>query len=166
MSNVLCFDPSGNWSDKEGKGTTGWSLFRKGKLISFGSISADEYSSVEHYWHSHTRLMYNLQYTVDAVVCESYKLQPGKAMQQSWSSLETPQMIGYLRMYCWVNGTDFILQDPSIKQRFTDKVLVTTGYAEKRGDKHFINGLSTNLHIRDSIRHGLYYFKYGKGKQK
>ena len=166
MTNILCFDPSGNWSDKEGKGTTGWSFFYEDILSGFNSISAEDYDSMEEYWQAHTDLLDLILDPIEVIVCESYKLQPGKAMQQSWSSLETPQLIGYLRMEAWRRGIPFILQDPSIKQRFTDKVLVTTGYAEKRPSGIHINGKSTNLHIRDSIRHGLYYYRFGEGKVK
>lgn len=157
MSRILVFDPSGNFSDREGKGTTGWALFNNDTLAEFGRIEAKDYDSVESYWHTHL-----LEVPTDTIVCESYKLQPGKAMQQSWSALETPQLIGYLRMTAWVNDIPFVFQDPSIKTRFSDEILVHMGIAEKRGGKHYIMGKPSVIHERDAIRHGLHYLKYGK----
>ena len=171
MSRVLAFDPSGNFSSREGKGVTGWALFENGKLKNFGRLSAESYNFVENYWDAHLAeiwyQMNNCNFEDCAVVCESYKLQPTKAMQQSWSALETPQLIGAMRMYSWKEiNVPFVLQDPSIKARFSDEVLVKMGIAEKRGNKYYVLGHSTVDHERDAIRHGLYYLKYGKEKQK
>lgn len=168
---ILVFDPSGNWSEKEGKGTTGWALLGgDGELVDFGDIKASDYDSIEEYWAAHCDLMYNKIRSavyVHKIVCESYKLQPAKAKQQSWSSLETPQLIGALRMYNYNEVTlrhEFVFQDPSIKARFSDEILVSSGIAEKRGKMYYINGKLTNDHMRDAIRHGLYYLRYGGKK--
>lgn len=166
MSRILCFDPSGNWSKNEGKGSTGWALFAGGELVDFGEISAENYQSVERYWYAHLELMNDLdihEVRDDKIVCESYKLQPGKAMQQSWSELETPQLIGFLRMYAWDNAIPFIFQDPKDKVRVADPILEHKGIIEKKGNRYYCMGRSTNLHMRDAIRHGIYYLKYGKG---
>lgn len=158
MSRILVFDPSGNYD--EGKGTSGWALFVDGKLNDFGDIAAYAHSSVEFYWALHRDLIYSK--AVDVVVCESFKLNPAKAGAQSWSYLETPQLIGFLRMVCWEHGRPFITQDPSTKARFADEVLEGIGIIEKRGKKHYCMGRETNLHKRDAIRHGIYFLKYGK----
>lgn len=166
---LLCFDPSGNWSEKEGKGTSGWSLFVDGELKDFGDISAEDFTQIEGYWAKHYEVIYRL--SPDIVVIESYKLQPGKAMQQSWSQLETPQLIGYLRMKCWDTGIKYYFQDPSIKTRFNDEVLADTGVIVPKekpqggrtgnGQRYYCLGRMTNLHERDAIRHGLYFLRYG-----
>lgn len=159
MGGILAFDPSGNF--EEGRGTTGWSVFdSQGELGMFGEIKATECETAEEYWDKHLGLITDVEPSV--VVCESFHLQPSKAKQQSWSALETPQLIGLLRWYCWDNNIPIVLQKPLIKQRFTDDVLEKMGVIEKRGSKYYIAGNLTNLHMRDSIRHGLYYKRYGK----
>lgn len=161
---ILAIDPSGNFTDREGKGTTGWAYFEDGKVMNYGRIAAEDYSTMEYYWREHSRLM-SAYPELDAFVCESYKLQPSKAGAQSYSSLETPQLIGYMRMAAFFGmNTPFILQDPSIKQRFTDAVLVNTGVATKKGRNHLINGQPSVIHERDAIRHGLHYLRYGSKK--
>lgn len=164
MSRVLVFDPSGNFSDREGKGTTGWALFVDGDLTEFGKLEAEGFAGPEAYWYEHLLLMMREErksITDFKVVCESYKLQPGKAMQQSWSELETPQLIGIMRMASWDKAYPFILQDPSIKSRFSDAILVDLGVVEKRGKSYYRDGRLLSLHERDAFRHGLYYLRYG-----
>lgn len=165
MPNVLiAIDPSGNFT--EGRGTTGIGVFLDGKLTYTEAISATEFANMESYWTAHTQQLLDAVrafWNFDAeVVCESYRLQRTKAMSQSGSSLETPQLIGYLRMFCWEMEIPFTLQDPAIKTRFNDDVLVNTGVVEKKGRSYFRNGKPITLHERDAIRHGLYYLRYGK----
>lgn len=169
---ILAFDPSGNHTAKEGKGTTGWATFKDGKLHTFGDIQAEGFASIEEYWYEINSLMQHYENIATygmgpgefKVICESYRLQPGKAKQQSWSSLETPQLIGYLRMSAWNLEMPFILQDPAIKARFSDTVLVEMGIAEPKNGRLYIQGRPTNNHMRDAIRHGLYYLRYGVKK--
>lgn len=157
---VLVFDPSGN--HKEGNGTTGWAMFLNGALLGFGEIKAADFKEPEAYWFEHDKLITKLR--PDVVVYETYALQAGRAMQQSWSHLETPQLIGTIRMSCWAKGIKCVGQSPSIKPRFSDQVLVNIGVAEKRPGGHYIKGERTSMHIRDAIRHGLYYIRYGDKK--
>jgi hypothetical protein len=164
---VLAFDPSGNFSSREGKGSTGWALLIDGEVKDFGEISAEDYVSAEAYWYAHVNLMKNLdihEVRNDRVVIESYKLQPGKAMVQSWSAMETPQLIGFMRMYLWEECIPVIFQDPKDKARVADDILVRAGVFELKGKKHYCLGRSTNLHMRDAIRHGIFYHRYRKDK--
>lgn len=158
---VLCFDPSGNFSKNEGSGTSGWALFDYGKLENFGEIKAEEYKSLEEYFIAHRQLI-DMK-APKKIVIESFKLQPGKAMQQSWSAMETPQLIGFIRMYAYVNLIDVVFQDPKDKIRVADPILEHMGILEKKGNKYICMGRSTNLHMRDAIRHGIFYHRYGKG---
>lgn len=161
MQKVLCFDPSGNWG-KEGDGTTGWALFEDGELKDFGKIQAHEWFTQEDYWKAHADLI--LDKTPNILVCESYNLQGNKALAQTGSSMDTPQLIGYLRMLCYHNAIHWVFQHPQDKQRVTDPILVRMGVFEKKGNKHYCIGRSTVIHERDAIRHGIYYFNWGKGK--
>lgn len=156
---VLIFDPSGNFSQREGQGTSGWAIFAEGELVEFGDIKAEQEDTVEKYWRTHARMITKNQ--PDIVVCESYKLQPGKAMAQSYSALETPQMIGYLRMICYEEAIRFVFQDPSTKLRVADPILERMGIIEKRGRMYYCKGIRTNDHMRDAIRHGIFFQRYG-----
>lgn len=161
MNRILCFDPSGNFSKGEGKGTTGWALFENDKLTDFGAIKSSDYESIEEYWQEHLILMYNAK--PDKIICESYRLQGGKQMQQTWSALETPQLIGAMRMASYTDNKPFILQDPTIKARVADEMLARWGIIQSVGSNRY-NCMDrlTNLHQRDAIRHGVFYIKYRK----
>lgn len=158
---ILSIDPSGNFT--EGKGTTGWAMFKDGKLDDFGEIKAEDQNSVELYWLAVIDLLDRTD--PDAVVCESFRLQPGKAPAQSWSHMETPQLIGALRIAAFEYNVKFVLQDPSCKARIPDNVLVKMKIIEKRNGRHYALDRPTNDHIRDAIRHGVYYHFYGRGKE-
>lgn len=162
MDRVLCFDPSGNWG-KEGDGTTGWAVFEDREIIKWGAIKAHEYFTQEEYWKAHEDLI--MEISPDTLVVESYNLQGNKALAQTGSSMDTPQLIGYLRMVAWLHNIKWVFQNPQDKQRVTDPILVRMGVLEKRGNKYYCNGKSTIIHQRDAIRHGIFYFNWGKGKQ-
>lgn len=160
LDKILCYDPSGNFSKNEGQGTTGWSYFEDGELKDFGDVKASDYDTIMMYWLGVIELIYRFSPTI--IVCESYKLQPGKAMAQSWSAMETPQMIGAIRLIAHTHGhTNFVLQDPSCKTRVADPVLEHKGIIEKRNKNYYCLDRMTNLHQRDAIRHGIYFLRYG-----
>lgn len=157
---VLVFDPSGNF--KEGNGTTGWALFKNRELKDFGEVKASHFSEAEEYWHEVAQLI--TDYKPEVMVYETYRLRASKAMEQSWSRLETPQLIGVIRWHAWSRGIKVCGQDPSLKERFRDDILISTGVAEKRPGGIFIHQRRTNMHMRDAIRHGLYYHRFGEGR--
>jgi hypothetical protein len=160
---LLSFDPAGNWGKKEGMGTTGYAVFVDGELEEFGSIKASDYPCIEAYWLAHENLI--LREWPDILLVESYKLFESKAQSQSWSTLDTPRLIGTMMMVAYKFNIHLVFQDPQQKQGVTDERLVKLGYFEKKGNRYYINGKPTIIHERDSIRHGIYYFRYGKGKQ-
>lgn len=167
---MLVFDPSGNSSAKEGFGTTGWAVFNDGKLVEFGEIASTDYKETEMYWSKHADLITKVN--PSCILCESYKLFGHKAKQQSGSSLDTPQLIGYLRMCAWTLSIPFIFQDPKDKVRFNDEVLEDYGYIQvSRGPSgkitgYMCQGKRTSMHMRDAIRHGLFALKYNKELKK
>lgn len=158
---ILTLDPSGNFSKNEGDGTTGWAIFDYGELKDFGDIASSDHKRIEEYWLAISDL---IDLSIDVVVCESYRLFAGKATAQSNSMMETPQLIGYLRMHCYKWQIPIVFQDPKDKARVTDPILVRQDVFQKKGNKHYCLGRSTNLHMRDAIRHGIYFLKYGKVK--
>lgn len=161
MRTVMCFDPSGNHS--EGDGTTGWAVFVDGELRNFGDVAASDYHSPEMYWSEVGKLI-EIRPKPDLVVCESFKLFAHKSKQQAWSEMETPQLIGYLRMVCWTNAVPLYFQDPKDKVRVADPILEHMGVIEKRGQMYYCMGRKTNLHMRDAIRHGVFFHRYNKEK--
>lgn len=157
---ILSLDPSGNWSAKEGKGTTGYAYFtNEGELITFGTVSAIEYPSITSYWDAVVGLIGNMD--VHTIVCEDYKLQAGKAKQQIWSALETPQLLGCLKYIAFKDGVKFVEQSPRDKVRVADPILVHMGVLEERNGRYYCLGRPTVIHARDAIRHGVYFFRYG-----
>lgn len=176
---ILVLDPSGNFD--EGKGVTGWALFtahmwsdeersqaNSFELEDIGDIRAKDFTSPTEYWHGVTKKVMSI-YATDLnmrLVVESYKLQANKAMAQSWSVLETSQLIGVLRYLCFQFEIDIRFQDPVCKIRFPDAILVKWGIVEKKGNLFFYKDRKTNDHMRDAIRHGLYYNRYFKGESK
>jgi hypothetical protein len=155
---VLSLDPSGNYN--EGSGTTGWAVFEDGILTEFGTISATDHNSIEGYWSQHEILIVMQQPNI--VVCESFRLFAHKQKAQTWSQMETPQLIGFLRMACWKRNVELVFQSPNDKVRVSDPILVKMGVFEKKGKNHYCNGKPTNLHMRDAIRHGVFFHRYRK----
>lgn len=158
---ILCIDPSGNHGAKEGFGTTGFALFNDGELFDFGSHPSRLYNSDVDYWAGILAQIKSYG-PVDAIVCESYKLMGHKAMQQSGSSLDTPQLIGVIRMYCYNCNTKFIFQDPKDKVRVADPILVNMGILEERNGRYYALGRQSVIHERDAIRHGVFFNRYSK----
>jgi hypothetical protein len=151
---VLCFDPSGNYT--EGFGTTGYCVSMDDNLPhKLQQIKAEDYTTRQAYWFAHKELIEKT--FPDICVIETYKLFGHKAKEQSGSSLETPQLIGYLEMVCYELKIPIVYQDPSTKARHADDILVTLGVIEKKSTKYYYKGELTSMHMRDALRHGLYY---------
>ena len=155
---VLALDPSGNHGEKEGNGTTGWSLFENGIIHNFGHVEAKIHVSAEGYWTSVLELLD--EHTPNLIVCESYKLFGHKAKQQSGSTLDTPQLIGALRVRCYNDNLPIVFQDPKDKTRVADPILVHMGILEERNGRYYALGRQTVIHSRDAIRHGVFYHRY------
>lgn len=156
----IWLDPSGNFS--EGKGTTGWATFVNGQVARFGEVKASDYASQEEYWYVVARIVTGAN--ADLIGCESYRLFGHKAQSQVQSAMETCQLIGYLRMVAYHRNIPFVMQDPSQKVRVNDENLTREGVFEKRGNNYYFEGKLTNLHMRDAIRHGIHYNRYGRKK--
>jgi hypothetical protein len=154
---MVALDPSGNYGTKDGFGTTGVAYFEDGNLVDFKDVDSVEYESTESYWQAVWLAVENQ----NVIVCESYRLFNHKALSQSGSDMATCQLIGYLRMAAWFEGIKVHFQDPSIKSRFSDDVLRATNVVTTVGKMNYVMNRLTNMHIRDAIRHGMYYAKYG-----
>lgn len=162
--NVLSFDPSGNHG-KEGMGTTGWALgdIRNEKPSEIGEIRAKDFDSPEAYWWAHLMLIEKLG--PDEIVMEGYKLYNHKGQQaekQANSELETPQLIGCIKLKCFLDDIPLAVQWASqVKTRWADKVLKAKEILES-GNK--FQGKQTSAHKRDAIRHWMHYVRYTRAK--
>lgn len=151
---ILALDPSGEW--RKGKGTTGYCYMVDGEILKAGEVKAQDFSSAPEYWSYHKSLIYG--FDPDHVVCESYQLynHPGKrAEMQSYSYMETPQLIGVITVACWEAKIPLTFQTASqAKRRWSDRLLVDEGYIQTK------KGYST--HMLDAIRHAVHFNRYGK----
>lgn len=158
----LVFDPSGNF--KEGKGTSGVAIFKDGEPAEIFEIKADNFDSADAYWDAHvTEIATRLP---DQVIMEGYRLYNHKGMKastQANSDLETPQLLGVLKHTCFSMVIPYRIQYAAdVKTRWSDKVLVNLGILEERNGRYYFKGKMTNAHMRDALRHGLHYGRYGK----
>ena len=160
---TLVFDPSGNYN--EGKGTTGWAQYYDGNLITVGQLRAAEFKSRNDYWDSHIKLIQALE--PDVLVVESFRLYANKAKAQINSEFETPQLIGMLVHWCYSKDVEVIMQDPAIKSRFSNKILLHKKIiTQDKSGRYYAVGVSITNHILDAIRHGEYYKNFGYKKER
>ena len=164
MTTILAFDPSGNFH--EGKGTTGTAYEDSAGNISLGQISAKDFSSAEEYWDEHIEAI-QVGYP-DHMVLEGYRLyhhKGQKADAQAKSILETPQLIGILRMTAFQMEIPLAIQYAAdVKTRWNEDILVRKGYLEKKGNKYYFDGKPTTPHMRDALKH-LLHFKLKERKK-
>lgn len=161
---TIGLDPSGAF--KEGKGTTGWCVLdnKTNTVLQIGTISAKQYSTYHEYWDAHIQLLraLNKQYGLNVVLSmEDYILYKNHAMAQVNSQMETVQLIGIIKQYCFNNAIDYFIRPAvAVKTRWADNILVHKGIISKI-NKHYI--LPTNPtkvlcdHERDSIRHAIHF---------
>lgn len=158
---TLVFDPSGNFI--EGNGTSGWVLYSDDDITTVGQLVSDTYKTQVEYWLAHTILIDHLK--PDIIVIEEYILYAHATKVQIGSQLETPQLIGILRYYAYINNIICFMQSARIKKRFSNEILlhknIVTQDTQKR---YYAANMPINKHILDAIRHGE-YFKYFNRKK-
>ena len=154
---ILAMDISGNF--KEGKGTTGLCVLEDGKPLELAEIKARHFDKAESYWNMHIEAIKLAK--PDVVVMEGYRLYNHRGMKaktQANSELETPQLIGAIRLFCHKENIPLVIQYAhEVKSRWSDKVLQANRILDERN--HF-KGLATNNHKRDALRHALHYWRY------
>lgn len=165
---VLAIDVSGNF--EEGKGTTGLAYFSFNtieKPTELNEIKASNFQTAEAYWSAHLDQI-NF-YQPEFVVLEGYRLYHHKGMSassQANSELETPQLIGCIRLFCYTHKIPLAIQSAAqVKSRWNDNVLSHLGILEKQGRSYTFNGERTNTHKRDAIRHGMHFIRYTLKKE-
>lgn len=133
-----------------------------GEVQWLDDLQAGDFENVHQYWGAHED--YIKQECPDHIVIEGYKLYNHKGMSaktQANSDLETPQLLGFLKMVCYRMNIPYTIQYASdVKTRWSEEVLVRLGILEKKGTKHYFNGKSTVTHHRDALKHALHYWRY------
>ena len=156
---ILALDPSGYYH--EGKGTTGYCIMDSDNaIITCGAISASNYHNQYDYWGAHVALLkdFKEKYPNGVVVFEDDLLYASKASQQINSKMETPQLIGVLKMTLITEQIPYAIQTASeVKTRWPDKILLWKGIIVNKSNRFYTpNGLLINKHTRDSIRHAVH----------
>ena len=159
---TLGIDPSGAF--KEGSGTTGWCLLdnETNVVLKAGTISAKNYKTYHEYWEAHTNLIKHLNksYYSLAVSIEDYILYKNHAMSQVNSQLETVQLLGIIKQFCWSYALDYFIRPAvAVKKRWSDEILEHKHIIAPKG-KLFIlphTGEVICEHTRDAIRHAIHF---------
>ena len=161
---TLGIDPSGAF--KEGKGTTGWCILDNATnaVLQIGTISAKDYSTDHDYWDAHIALIKRIskQYSFSfAVSIEDYILYKNHAMSQVNSQMETVQLLGIIKHFCYTYAIPYYLRPAvAVKTRWSDDILVHKGVLAKINKHYIIPSAPTKIlcdHERDSIRHAIHF---------
>ncbi len=162
---LVVLDPSGSFN--EGKGHTGITIMRDDdwSSVQLKSIAAKDYSTRHEYWDAVMGEVLNLISERPIVIVESFMIRNNGFLIGKMP--ETIRLIGAMEWEFEKYGINYIFQTPSAaKSRFKDEMLVrlVPGF-EARGDRYYFNGKLTNDHMRDALKHLLYYRKYGVKKK-
>lgn len=79
----------------------------------------------------------------DTVIIEEFALYPWASKSQAWSRLETPQLIGALKLLSHQAGARVVMQSASIK-RSTSRIMKASGYRVESRSSHAIDA---SLHL-------------------
>lgn len=163
---IIAIDPSGSYN--EGKGKTGVAFNdTANNHISVLSIEAKAFPNRHGYWEHILNCV--LGTCPDVVVIESFVIRNNGFLIGKMP--ETPMFIGMLVWELEKAGIPYVFQSPSqAKTRFKDDYLgrYIDNYEVKKtakGSLYYLNGKLTNDHIRDAIKHLMYYKKYGKKEE-
>lgn len=164
----IVIDPSGSFS--EGKGQTGVTIMLDDDWSSLEmfSVKAKDFSCRHLYWEAIANTFRKEKKEDVIVIIESFIIRTtGFLMGQM---PETIQLIGMLRYYLEKLGYTYVFQAPTLaKSRFRDMALprYVPGFTyDKDANRYYLNGNMTNDHMRDALKHLLYFKKYGKIKGK
>lgn len=161
---TIGIDPSGSF--KEGKGTTGWCVLdnNANAVIMVGTLAAKDFETYQEYWNAHLELIGQLrrQYgNKTAISIEDYILYKTSAMAQVNSQMETVQLIGIIKHFCWEHKYDWYMRPAvAVKARWSDAILLHKGVISKL-NKHYVLPIfpahTLCEHERDAIRHAMHF---------
>ena len=157
-------DPSGSFN--EGKGHTGIACISdmNWDTLTIESVSANHYSSRHEYWKAIassivSRITLDTHVIIEAFMIRNVGYVIGKMP-------ETIQLIGYLSFILEEYGIPYTFQTPSqAKSRFKDTMLPTfIPNLTHKSNRYYLNNKIINDHVRDALKHLLYFNTYKKGK--
>lgn len=135
--------------------------------MTINSINAKDYDTQLEYWNAHLTLIDEMvQMCKPYKLCvsiEDYLLYADSAKSQINSTFETPQLIGVLKMWCYLKGIKVLLRNASVvKKRWADHILVHEGYIEERNGHYYLPNTEQLLckHERDALRHAIHPHRY------
>lgn len=157
-------DPSGSFN--EGKGHTGIAVCEDNlENLNIYSLAADKYITRHQYWEAilNTILSHGITES-DVVIIEGFMIRTTGFLMGKMP--ETIQFIGALSWELENRNIPYYIQTPTqAKSRFTDDSLVKyIPNFEKKSNRYYLNGHLTNDHIRDALKHLLYFMRYRKEK--
>ena len=139
MKTIIAIDP--------GAEHCGVAVFRGGECVYVGEKSPTDLFD---WWGVGEALYGNPKGLFDVVIMEAFRLYPGVASAQSWSTFGTVEVIGVLRERCRREGVLFVTQPASAKKA-TRAILKAQGVVLKgKGD-----------HAKDAELHGWHYLMKG-----
>lgn len=155
---IIAYDPSGNFS--EGKGETGICIFNctQNAVHSTLTIKASDYECAEEYWYRHIELLdiFMRAHKNAVISMEDYQLYAGKAAAQVHSKFETVQLIGIIKMHCFLKGYKLYMRPAvTVKKRWSDEILTHHGYLPKQ-----LSGTPLVSHEVDAIRHAVHTYTF------
>lgn len=162
----IVIDPSGSFN--EGKGHTGITTIvgEDWNTLEVQSFAAKNYSNRTLYWSEIIqKIIKEFKKGPIEVIIESFQIRTAGFMLGKMP--ETILFIGAIEYICELNGIKYTTQLPTVaKSRFKDEHLdmYIPGFEHRSNGHYYLNGKQTNDHMRDALKHLLYYFKYRKDK--
>lgn len=153
----ISIDPSGSFN--EGKGHTGLAIMDDNNWNSLEvySIDAKKYNTRLDYWNA--IIDFTKQDNI-TVIIESFNIRNNGFLLGKMP--ETLLLIGAIVRDLETRNINYVFQSPSaVKSRFKDDLLGNyIPNFEKRNKYYYLNNKCINDHIRDALKHLLYFKKY------
>lgn len=163
----IFIDPSGSFS--EGKGHTGIAIMEDDnwKTLTIESFAAKDYLTRAKYWNAIIRTVLWEHITLGVgnvtVIIESFQIRTHGFLMGKMP--ETIMFIGALTHALEEEGVHYVFQTPSqAKSRFKDEALpkYIPEFELRENGRYYFRGKQTNDHMRDALKHLLFYKKYHK----
>jgi hypothetical protein len=159
-------DPSGIFN--EGKGHTGIASITDNdwNTLEYKSIAAKDFKTRFEYWSAIINETLNpVRHKPEEcqIIIESFMIRTQGFLIGKMP--ETIQFIGAYEFVCDMYGLTYSLQTPTqAKSRFKDDDLprYIPGFEKRPNGRYYLNGKQVNDHIRDALKHLLYFMKYHK----
>ena len=165
-------DPSGSFT--EGKGHTGivhiWD--NDWNNVSVCSVAAKDYASRHDYWNAIMSTAFKAYLTEDSGICPediTVVIESFVIRSNGFTIGKMPETIQLIGAMVWVLESlgikNIVFQTPSqAKTRFPDDRLpdYIPGLTKESNGFYYLNGRRINDHVRDALKHLLFYKKYRK----